>query len=109
MAEHVIVNGCGDYWFYMRFDDIGTADVFVALCESIGLGAAYPNGGWINSNSTKDVIAKNTTLITDEMLTELEAAVEACGEDDFKASDLIGDFENEHGWDDEDDETDEDD
>lgn len=102
MSEFVIVSGCADNWFYMRFASKDVADAFVGLCLDAGLGSAYPNGGWCDSSCNTGAVTKNTTLVTEEMFYTLEEAVAEVSESD--ASDLIGDFEGEHGWDDEEEE-----
>lgn len=98
MTEHVIVSGAGDNWFYLRFEDSYLADQFISMCKEEGLGNAYPNAGYSNTSSS-DAVTKNTTLITEEMLSKLEETVEAA-EGKFDGSDEIGEFEWDNGWDD---------
>jgi len=102
--EHTLVNGCSDYFFYMRFASKELANTFLALCKKVDLGTIYPNAGYANVETT-DVVRNNTTLVTAEMLDKLEKKVERVFDyDEFAGSDAVTEFEIEVGFEDEKDE-----
>ena len=95
-----VVNGCGDYFSYMRFDSEETYRRYLGWCQDNGIGIAYPDCGYAESSipgHLEDKVKTTTAKMIDTLLEKGKSVYYELYGDGYEVEDM----EDDEHWDDE--------